>query len=141
MELRMMNGCTPNGLGYGRWHRVWDELEKNSHALAPRADVIEDAEGYQFYFEMPGLRADSVDVRVEDDALVVEAERNRPEWPKDAQIRVAERAYGKLRRAFELPDDAGHDGIHAAYKDGVLEVRVPKRPESKPFKIKVESQN
>jgi HSP20 family protein len=141
MELRMMNGCTPNAMRYGRWPRVWAELEKGSRSLAPRADVIEDAEGYHFYFEMPGLRADSVDVRVEDTALVVEAERNRPEWPKDAQIHVAERAYGKLRRAFELPDDAGHDSIRAAYKDGVLEVTVPKRPESKPFKIKVESQN
>jgi HSP20 family protein len=141
MELRMTNGCMPNPWRYGRWNRAWEELEKGARSLAPRADVVEDAEGYHFYFEMPGLRADSVDVRVEDGALVVEALRNRPEWPKDAQVRVAERAYGKLRRAFELPEDAGHDQIHAAYKDGVLEVTVPKRPESKPFKIKVDFQN
>ncbi len=141
MELRMMNGCTPGGWAYRRWHRAWEDMDTAARSIAPRADVIEDAEGYHFYFEMPGLRAESVDVRVEDGALVVEAQRNRPEWPKDAQIHVAERAYGKIRRAFELPDGAAHSGIHAAYKDGVLEVTVPKRPESKPFKVRVESQN
>jgi HSP20 family protein len=65
---------------------------------------------------------------------MVEAERRQTEWPQETKVRVAERGYGKLRRAFELPDDASRDRIEASYKDGVLEVTVAKKPESKTAK-------
>ena len=48
-----------------------------------------------------------------------------------------ERSYGTIRRAFTMPDDASADGIKATYRDGVLEVTVAKKPESKPTRIKV----
>jgi HSP20 family protein len=136
MEVRMTNGLIPTDSVLRRWNVLWNELE---HKAAPTADVIEDADGYHFYFEMPGIKSESVEVRVEDEKLVVEAERKRPEWSKETSIHLAERIYGKLHRAFAMPDDAGHEGIKAAYKDGVLEVTMPKRPESKPVKIKVEN--
>ena len=139
MELRVTNGYTPGTLLGRPWTRLWEEFGNGlDSTFAPRADVVEHGEGYHFYFEMPGLKSDSVDVKIEDGALVVDAERNRPEWPKEASIHVAERTYGKLHRAFTLPEDAVHDNIRAAYKDGVLEVIVPKRAEAKPVKIKVE---
>jgi HSP20 family protein len=103
--------------------------------------VVEHSEGYHFYFDMPGIKAESVEVRVEDGELVVEAERKRPEWPKDAEVHISERGYGKLARAFSLPEDASHDGIKATYRDGVLEVAVAKKPEAKPTKIKVNVEN
>jgi HSP20 family protein len=137
MELRV-NGYSPGALAVRPWTRLWDELEEGERAVAPRADVTEDAEGYHFYFEMPGLRSDSVEVRMEDRTLIVDAERKRPEWPKDTAIHIAERAWGKFHRAFNLPEDAAHDNVRASYRDGILEVTVPKRPEAKPVKIKVE---
>jgi HSP20 family protein len=140
MEVLMNNCLTPNDSLLRRWNVLWNELEPARKA-APAADVVEDAGGYHFYFEMAGIASESVDVRVEDGNLVVEAERKRPEWSKDAEVHLSERAYGIMRRAFTMPEDASHDGIKAAYKDGVLEVTVPKRPESKPFKIKVEFEN
>jgi HSP20 family protein len=109
--------------------------------IVPAADVIEDAEGYRFYFEMPGLTGDSIDVRVEDESLVVEAERKQPEWPKDAGIHRAERRYGKICRSFRLPEHANAEEVHAAYRDGVLEVKVGKLPEAKPVRVKVEYEN
>ena len=140
MEVLMTNGLTPNDSLLRRWNMLWNELEPARKA-APAADVVEDADGYHFHFEMAGIASESVDVRVEDGNLVVEAERKRPAWSKDAEVHLSERAYGMMRRAFTMPDDASHDGIKAAFKDGVLEVTVPKRPESKPFKIKVEFEN
>jgi len=137
MELRV-NGYTPGAWAFRPWTRLWDELEGGERSVAPRADVTEDAEGYHFYFEMPGLRSDSVEVRMEDQTLIVDAERKRPEWPKDMAIHVAERTWGKFHRAFNLPEDAAHDNVRASYRDGILEVTVPKRPEAKPVKIKVE---
>ena len=140
MEVLMRNGLTHDNSLLRNWNVLWNELEPARRGQ-PAADVVEDADAYHFYFEMAGIASESVDVRVEDGNLVVEAERKRPEWSKDAEVHLSERAYGKMRRAFTMPDDASHDAVKAAYKDGVLEVTVPKRPESKPFKIKVEFDN
>ncbi len=75
----------------------------------PATDVVEDADTYHFYFEMAGINSESVDVRVEDGNLIVEAERKRPEWSKDAEVHLSERAYGTMRRAFTMPEDASHE--------------------------------
>ena len=56
---------------------------------------------------------------------------------RDATVHFSERGYGQLRRVFELPKDASHESVRAAYKDGVLDVTVDKRPESKPVKIQI----
>jgi HSP20 family protein len=142
MDVLMTNGYTPNDSLLRRWNALWNELEPAAaRAAVPATDVVEDADGYHFYFEVPGIASESVDVKVEDGRLVVEAERKRPEWSKDAEVHLAERTYGKMSRAFTMPEDASHEGIKAAYKDGVLEVTTPKKPESKPFKIKVEFDN
>lgn len=143
MELRVNNGVLiPHNSLFNHFNALWNEVDRPAHRTATMAtDVVESADGYHFYFEMPGVKADSADLRVEDGSLIVEAERIRPEWPKDASVHYAERSYGKLRRAFKLPEDASSDGISASYKDGVLELMVPKKPESKPLKIKVNYQN
>jgi HSP20 family protein len=139
MGVLMTNGLNRDDSLLRHWNVLWNELEPARKA--PAADVVEDADAYHFYFEMPGIASESVDVRVEDEHLIAEAERKRPQWPKDAEVHLAERTYGTMRRAFTMPDNASHEGIKASYKDGVLEVTVPKRPESKPFKIKVDFEN
>jgi HSP20 family protein len=142
MELRMIDGLVPNGWILNRFNTLWNDVARPAEPRAvPATDVVEDADGYHFYFEMPGLRADSVDLRVEEGRLVVEAERKAPEWPKEASVHLAERTYGPIRRAFRLPEDAAHEGVSASYRDGVLKVTVPKRPEAKPVKIKVNFDN
>jgi len=92
-----------------------------SSTWVPSVDVIEDKDGYHFYFEMPGLTNESIDARVENGRLLVAAERKRPEWPQETEVHIAERSYGAIHRAFELPNDASRDGIEASYKDGVLD--------------------
>ncbi len=105
--------------------------------MAARANVIEGKNAYHFYVEMPGLKEGPIYVQVEDDRLMVAAERKRPEWPQETGVHIAERSYGPIRRTFRLPLNASRDGIRAAYTDGVLELTVEKRPESKPVKIQV----
>jgi HSP20 family protein len=137
MELRYENGVARNDWWYDRLNNLWKEFEPAPKHMLPAADVVEDKDAYHFYFEIPGLKSESLDVRVEDDALVVAAERNRPQWPKENRVHVAERGYGRIRRAFELPEDANRDHVKASYKDGVLEVTIEKRAEAKPVKIQV----
>lgn len=142
MELRVIDGLAPNGWIFDRLPALWNEFARPAESgNAPATDVVEDADGYHFYFEMPGVQAGSVDLRVEDGRLIVEAERKAPEWPKEASVHLAERTYGAIRRAFALPEDAAHDGVSANYRDGVLHVTVVKRPEAKPVKIKVNFDN
>lgn len=147
MEVRLLNsgympGTTDGWLANqltGFWKDFARDVRVDTDYIKPAADIVEDAEGYHFAFEMPGLSTDSLDVRVEDGNLVVEAERKHPEWSKDARIHASEHSYGKIRRTFRLPEDASHEASKASYRDGILSVMIPKRPESKPVRIKVNS--
>jgi HSP20 family protein len=136
MEVRLDNRWAHRGWLFDpRVQDLFWEFDATNRNMVPAVDVIEDKDAYHFYFEMPGLKNESIDARVEDGQLIVEAERTRPEWPRETRVHVAERGYGKIHRAFELPNDASRDRIDASYKDGVLEVTVEKKPESKSAKI------
>ena len=107
-----------------------------SHEVPP-ADVIESEDGYHFYFEMPGVKGDSISVKLEDGALIVEAERKRPEFSGKTTSHRSERNYRKFHRAFRLPEQYATQPVTASYKDGVLEVSIAKPAEAKPVKIQV----
>jgi HSP20 family protein len=136
MELRFENGWAGRGWLFDpRTVGLFRQSDTTARHMVPAVDVIEDNDAYHFYFEMPGLTSKSIDARFEDGHLVVEAEHTRPEWPPETRVRVAERGYGKIHRVFQLPNDVSRDRIEASYKDGVLEVTVEKKPESKSAKI------
>ena len=119
----------------------WPAFDERStkqltNITAASADITEDKDAYHFYVEMPGLKVSSIDVQIEGDSLMVAAERKRPESPQETQLHIAERGYSPIKRAFTLPLNARRDGIRAAYTDGVLELTVEKRAESKPPRSK-----
>jgi HSP20 family protein len=117
----------------GRFNGVAGEFER----ISPPVDVVEDHDGYRFSIDLPGLKSDSLEVKVEDGTLVINAERNEPAWAEGTRVHRAERRYGGIHRAFRLPADVGQDAIKAAYKDGVLEVTIAKRPEAKAARVQV----
>jgi HSP20 family protein len=139
MELRYEGSFPNNGWLFDHMNGWFNDFnpQPRSRSVRPLVDVVEDKEGYHFHFDMPGLKSDSVDLRVENDRLTVTAERKRPEWPGESTVHFSERHFGAIRRTFELPEDASREKIHASYKDGVLEVTVEKRPEAKPVKIQI----
>jgi HSP20 family protein len=138
MELVLENGWNGNQWMFDRLNRFRREIDEAAgDHREPRADVVEDKDAYHFYVEMPGLKDGSIDVQVENDRLMIASERKRPEWPQETGVHIAERDYGTIRRAFRFPLNASRDGIRAAYADGVLELTVEKRPESKPVKVQV----
>ena len=139
MEVRFENGWTGRGWLFDpRTLSLFRETDAAAGNMVPAVDVIEDKDAYHFYFEMPGITNESIDSRVEDGRLLVAAERKRTEWPKETEVHVAERGYGTIRRAFELPNGASQDKIEASYRDGVLEVTVQKKLESKSAKILID---
>jgi HSP20 family protein len=137
MEVRLENGWRRGLLFDPRLLGLVREFDTTTSSITPPVDAIEDSGAYHFYLELPGLTHDSIDARVEDGRLIVVAERKRPEWPQGTEVHIAERGYGTIRRVFELPKDTSPDKVEAAYKDGVLEVTVEKKPESKSAKIQI----
>ncbi len=103
-------------------------------------DISEEAEGYRIDAELPGYAAQDVDIRVEDNLLVIEAKAlESTEEKKDAEPtwRVRERRQGDLKRSFVLPDDVEKQAVEAEMKNGVLSVSLKKKPEAKPFSVKI----
>lgn len=135
-----MAALLTNGLANGwtaPWFNSFEEPEQAPVALLA-ADVVEDADGFEFDFDLPGVRPDSIEVRVEDGLLIVSAERPAPQRADKVTVRRAERYYGHYHRAFRLPARWASEPIEASYRDGVLHVRVAKPACAKPVRIKVE---
>src|SRR2546427_13132341 len=142
MEVLIDNGVVHSGWLFDRaYNGFFNGMASELERISPPVDVVEDNDGYRFTIELPGLKADSLEVKIEDETLVINAERNERVWAKGTQVHRSERHYGKIHRAFRLPRDVGHDAIKAAYKDGVLDVTIAKRPEARAVKIAVAFSN
>jgi len=137
MELLIDSGLRNNQWLFDRVNGLFNGLASEAEGISPPVDVVEDRESYRFIIDLPGLKSDSLEVKVEDGTLVVNAERSEAPRSKDARVHRAERTYGHMHRAFRLPADVGHDAVKAAYKDGVLEVTIAKRPEAQAARVEV----
>ena len=137
MDLLIDNGVANNGWLFDRVNGLFNGFASGLERISPPADVVEVSDGYRFSIDLPGLKSDSLEVKVEDGALVINAERSEPGWGKDVRVRRAERYFGRVHRAFRLPGDVGNDAVKATYKDGVLEVVIAKHPQATAVKIEV----
>lgn len=107
----------------------------NDHRFA--VDIRAEENEYVIEADMPGLAEDRINVRVEDNLLVIESVvEDRSEERQDNYI-VRERSGRAYYRSFALPKDADHSKIEGTYRNGVLTVTVAKKPEAKPRQIKI----
>ena len=134
-------------LGFGRrwepFRGLLDDLftdwpREGASALAiPSVDITETDEEYRVRAELPGVDKHEVGVELHEGVLSIRGEKKSPRDEKAERGRRLECSYGAFSRSFSLPPDADDDRISADFKDGVLNVRVAKRPESKPKQIAV----
>lgn len=103
----------------------------------PPVDVLEGKDSYLIRAELPGMKREDIKVEVKEGTLVLSGERKSEQPAEGVEYRHVERVNAKFWRSFSLPEAVKHDGIEAAYKDGVLEIRVPKAEEAKPRQIEV----
>ncbi len=106
-------------------------------AFSPALDVKETDDGFTLHVELPGVKAEDVEVSLEDNVLTVAGERNFYDETDGEGYRRIERRFGKFHRAVRLPDRVSPDKVEATYTDGILTVNVPKAEEAKPRKITV----
>jgi HSP20 family protein len=104
----------------------------------PTVDIYETPETIVLKAELPGLSREDIEIQIRDNALTLKGERR---FAKDAQqenyLRI-ERAYGAFQRSFTLPATIQQDKVRAVFRDGVLELTLPKAEEAKSKKIAIE---
>jgi HSP20 family protein len=113
------------------------DAEGGVGAWTPVADVYEDAEKLVFCLELPGLAQSDIDVRLEDDELVVRGERQMDRGAPGEQFHRVERSYGKFVRRFRLRSRIDPASVVASYNDGVLVVTLAKKDDAGKSTIRV----
>jgi HSP20 family protein len=121
--------------------RLMDELMRSTGnggqratGFTPLVDVHETEEAYLVKVDLPGVKADDVNVEVNENVLSISGSRVVEET---GQAQLVERPYGSFVRTLTLPQGVDSDSIEAGYQDGVLELQIPKPAEQKPKKITI----
>jgi HSP20 family protein len=110
---------------------------ESSGTWLPAVDVWETETELVLSFDLPGIPEDKISVEFDDNVLTVTGERERTREHSSDRFFRFERRFGTFSRSVTLPAGVNEDDIKAEYKNGVLEVRVPKPEEQKPKKIQV----
>jgi HSP20 family protein len=101
----------------------------------PLVDTYETDDAVVLKVELPGFSRDDFSLEVGQNTLILQGERKQEEEVKEADYHHRECCYGAFERSFLLPSSVDQDGVQATYKDGVLEVRLPKTEVAKPKRI------
>jgi HSP20 family protein len=107
--------------------------------FAPRTNVAETDKEYEITLDLPGVKAEDVEVELKDDQLWITGERKQEVEENDKTFHRVERHYGRFQRVIGLNDDADTDAVDAKYEDGVLRISVAKSEAALPKRIEVKS--
>lgn len=98
--------------------------------ISPEMDIFEDGNDVVVKAEMPGIKKEDIEVNLTDDTVTVSGEKKKEEKVEKKDYYRVERSYGSFSRSFRLPKEVQSDKAKATFKDGVLEIRVPKTAEA-----------
>lgn len=104
---------------------------------APRVDIREEDKRFVIDADIPGVDPKDIEVHMDKGILSIRGERRSEHSEKQGNFTRVERSHGVFHRRFALPDSADPEGITATGKHGVLEISIPKRPETTPRKIEI----
>jgi HSP20 family protein len=107
-------------------------------AWSPAVDIYDSKDSLLVRADMPGMKKDGIEVSVHKDTLLIKGEKKQEQEEKGKDFVRMERFYGSFNRAIRLPSDVDADKVQANYKDGVLELTLPKKEEAKPKQLKIE---
>ena len=111
--------------------------EDSFGAWAPPVDIFERQDHLVIRAEVPGVQKEDMDVRIENGVLTLHGERKQDPEVREENAHRTERTYGSFARSFSLPTTVDASKVSATYKDGVLEVTVPKAEAAKPKMIEI----
>lgn len=121
-----------------RLNRMFEDLYGTGHGWAPAVDIYESNDReFVIKAELPEMKRDQINVTFENNVLTLSGERASEFTGSAGKVHRTERLFGKFTRSFTLPVTVDGSRITAAYKDGVLTIRIPQREEAKAKQIAV----
>ena len=111
----------------------WDT--EFSHGI----DVYREKDDLVIKAELPGVKKKDLDISLEDDILTIKAEKTREETTEDAEHYLTERHFGTFTRRMKLPFPVDSEKISTTFKNGLLEMKLPKSEEAGPKKIEIKA--
>jgi HSP20 family protein len=118
----------PFGIMGVPWMQRWSE---RPDVVSPTVDMYEEGGDVVVKAEVPGIGREDIEVNVTDTTLTISGEKKKEEKVEKKDYVHFERSYGSFARSFQLPSEVQTDKAKAVFKDGVLEIRVPKTEEAK----------
>jgi HSP20 family protein len=112
--------------------------DTSSASFVPAVDVYEDAEKLVLKLEIPGVKQDDLDIRLENQTLVITGERKFESTEKAENFHRIERRFGSFVRSFTLPQTVDSESVTASMDAGVLTISLAKKAEAQPKQIKVQ---
>ena len=108
--------------------------------ISPTVDIFEEGGDVVVKAELPGMKKEDIDIRLTDGMITISGEKKKEDEVKRKDYYKWERSYGSFCRSFELPAEVQKDKVKSTFRDGVLEIRMPKSREAiqKEVKIKIE---
>ena len=106
-------------------------------AFAPAVDVYENGEKVVLKLDVPGIKEEDLDIRVENQTLSVRGERKFEAEEKEENFHRIERRYGSFFRSFSLPTTVDTENVEASYNAGVLKLELKKKASAQPRQIKI----
>ena len=125
-----------------RLHREFDqsfEAAARDASWTPAVDIHEEAQRFLVRADLPGVKANDIEVTADKGVLTLRGERQIDKKEVDGHYSRVERVAGKFVRTFTLPDNVQTDAIKAQFKDGVLELTIPKIAKAEPRRIEVQA--
>ena len=116
-----------------------DESSVVTSQWVPRVDIKEESNQFVLYADIPGVNPEDIEVQMDKGMLTIKGERREEITRENENFSRIERHHGSFHRRFALPDSADPEGIAASGSNGVLQIVIPKRPETTPRRIQVGS--
>jgi HSP20 family protein len=121
-----------------RTRAPFGEEEMAQGAWIPPVDIYETKESIVLNVELPGVTKEEISLEVKDNTLTIRGEKKLEKDVKEENFHRMERTYGSFMRAFTLPSTIHQDKVKAKFREGVLEITLPKAEEARPKQIKVD---
>lgn len=116
-----------------------DESSVVTSQWVPRVDIKEEPNRFVLYADIPGVNPEDIEVQMDKGMLTIKGERREEAVMDTENFSRIERRHGSFHRRFALPDSADPEGVSATGQNGVLQITIPKRPETTPRRIQVGS--